>query len=318
MYYTDKCCSSAILALCQFERLLLEDLPPQAKGQYVMQLQGCIWQFENAVDNIAKHIDELMRLGLAQYLPVSIGAYTALPLVLHLLDVRLAPQNSPTALKKRRLGVFLELFRIYEPRFLEIEYLWQTLRIVIDFLEIECPSNRQKFLQQSAHQEVSEGIFTDATRIVSSSILSKRTGSNIAPSRDWREIFSTKPHQYMPMALLLDLTLAQNRVPSRGDVFARLPKNSYLARLFPSPSHGAGLGNTMPMMQIEMSQTQVEEEEEEEEEAEAKIDDTKTSQEEAGEETDSFTDNFEWDAFEDQDALPSPTAIESLLDSIQT
>jgi hypothetical protein len=301
--------SSATIGLCQFERLLLEEAPPQPGDQSKWQLQDCVWQFENAVDGITKHMNELIRLELAQYLPVSIGAYTALPLVLHLLDVRLTPQTSPSALKQRRLGVFLELFRIYEPRFMEIEFLWRTLRLVVDFLEIECPPTRPLLSRQQTHPQISDGSFTDKIAAISSSFtVSKPTSSAVAPSKDWREIFSSKPHQYMPMALLLDLAMAQNKVPCRSDVFARLPKNSALARLFPSPVSGLRLGGCKYLSeQAQQSQLQI---------SERQItDDTQEPQE--PQEGGHVEDDLSWlDGLEDGGSAVSPTLVSALFDSI--
>ena len=298
--------SSAILGLCQFERLLLEDQSRGIGAEHPAHLQDCIWQFQNAVDGIARHTDELIRLGLAHHLPVSIAAYTALPLLLHLLDVKLAPNSSAGALKQRRLGVFLELMRNYEPRFLEIEFVWQLLRIVIDFLDIENPSSQQIFLQQQNPEDWKPQIYqatVDVTSSTTSNILSKSPGPVIIPSRNWREIFQSKPYQYMAMALLLDLSLAQNRVPSRDDVFVRLLNESALARMFPSPIKGPRVNNHLPREQGQLLL-------EEPKKADA------TGVEEGQIEETEETEDSSWAGLEDSDPTISPTVVSALFESI--
>lgn len=235
-------CSSALVALCQFERLLLEVVSTDITRHDNQTLKTCIWQFENAIDGITKQISELVRLELVGYLPVSISAYTALPLVLHLLDVKLAPTQSVGALQQRRLGLFLELMRKYEPRFKEIENLWSTIRISLDFLAIE--SSPYKFAPRrvcAAPMGSVKTLLSPSPEEISSASSSMKSTVTMSPARDWREVFATNPYQFMPIVLLLDLAISQNKVPNRGDIFVRLPTNSALARLLPNPTSGPNI-----------------------------------------------------------------------------
>jgi hypothetical protein len=123
-------------------------------------------------------------------------ACTALPLVLHILDVKLTaltspshlPQGIPTgeaALKQHRLNILIEAMKTYQPQYDGVDKISDTIRHIVNLAQLDGGGDGRKI-------------------------------------KDWTDILTSHPSLYLRLALTMDLSLSKDRLPVEGDFPASL------------------------------------------------------------------------------------------------
>ncbi|KAK1969265.1 fungal-specific transcription factor domain-containing protein [Colletotrichum sublineola] len=151
-------------------------------------------ELQDAASGITECLKELIHLRLARWLPISAVACTALPLVLHILDVKLSASsrsfdpNTQSALKQHRLNILIEAMKTYQPQYDGVDWVSETIRHIINLAQIDSPPQ--------GGPKNSEGRAVIA---------------------DWTDILASQPSSYLRLALTMDLSLSKGRLPEDGD-----------------------------------------------------------------------------------------------------
>ncbi|KAF4464081.1 cutinase transcription factor 1 beta [Fusarium albosuccineum] len=154
-------------------------------------------QLEDATLGITDNLKELIQLKLGKYLPISIVAYAALPLVLHILDVKLAKKPAQTAQKQGRLNVYMETMKGMQDLYDGVDDVWTFIRTAVDYATVEGidlspnPSNESNL---------------DVSRVLYS-----KTPKSIKAANDWGNVLLQEPILYFRLSRAIDLSLALGR-----------------------------------------------------------------------------------------------------------
>ncbi|KAF5519523.1 Cutinase transcription factor 1 beta [Colletotrichum aenigma] len=199
-------------------------------------------ELQDAASGVTECLKELIHLRLARWLPISAVACTALPLVLHILDVKLSASsrsfdpNTQSALKQHRLNILIEAMKTYQPQYDGVDWVSETIRHIVNLAQIDSATGE-------APASANEG------------------GAVIA---DWTDILASQPSSYLRLALTMDLSLSKGRLPEDGDFPVSLrglftggfsPLKALLERKRNESRAGlgalGGLGSTASMMDFE-------------------------------------------------------------------
>lgn len=148
-------------------------------------------ELQDAASGVTECLKELMQLRLARWLPISAVAATALPLVLHILDVKLSSHNkssSSNPLKQHRLNILIQAMKSFQPQYDGVDYISETIRHIVNLTQLDTPAP----------------LPTAKTA----------TTTNIS---DWTDILASQPGCYLRLAMTMDLSLSKGRLPDESD-----------------------------------------------------------------------------------------------------
>ncbi|GKT75042.1 fungal specific transcription factor domain-containing protein [Colletotrichum tofieldiae] len=151
-------------------------------------------ELQDAASGVTECLKELIHLRLARWLPISAVACTALPLVLHILDVKLSASsrsfdpNTQSALKQHRLNILIEAMKTYQPQYDGVDWVSETIRHIVNLAQIDSPPPGET-----------------------------RGSEGSAVIADWTDILASQPSSYLRLALTMDLSLSKGRLPEDGD-----------------------------------------------------------------------------------------------------
>ncbi|KAF5024605.1 hypothetical protein F66182_3368 [Fusarium sp. NRRL 66182] len=165
-------------------------------------------QLEGATLGITDNLKELIQLKLGKFLPISMVAYAALPLVLHILDVKLANKPSQAAQKQGRLNVYMEAMKSMQNLYDGVDDVWTFIRAAVDFAT-EGDQNYEFWPLNRCSADPG-------------------TGPNVDSPNDWGNVLVREPILYFRLARTIDLSLAFERYLEDSSlcfssVSARLP-----------------------------------------------------------------------------------------------
>lgn len=203
---------SARAALCHHEVLQL------AVACTSPNLSSNLREFSNIYENrhelqdascsLTECLRELIQLRLARWLPISAVACTALPLVLHIIDVKLSAQNKfknghtppdpQMAAKQHRLNILIEAMKTYQPQYDGVDYISETIRHIINIAQLDAPT--------------------------SAGVGFSGLGNDGKPSSisDWTDILASQPGYYLRLAMTMDLCFSKGRLVEESDFPANL------------------------------------------------------------------------------------------------
>lgn len=141
--------------------------------------------------DISQRLGQLLKPGLAQYLPGSAVSCTALPLALHVLDAKLSATDhcTPTderVQKQNNLNMLIEVMREYRSRHEEADCITRAIRYFMECTYLE--PTRSSF-REALEEQISE----------------------------MSDVVTQNPTLYVKLALTLDLSLSQDRLPVEKD-----------------------------------------------------------------------------------------------------
>ncbi|KAK6859768.1 fungal specific transcription factor domain-containing protein [Apiospora arundinis] len=153
-------------------------------------------ELQNAASGVTECLQELIQLKLARWLPISAVPCTALPLVLHIIDVKLSSfrqnKTSPEELvKQNRLNVLVEAMKTYTPQYDGCDYVSETIRHIMTLAQLDTPTP----------------------------LPAASTTSTIS---NWTDILASQPGCYLRLAMTMDLSFAKGRLPEESDFPASL------------------------------------------------------------------------------------------------
>ncbi|KAL5359060.1 hypothetical protein BJX96DRAFT_174017 [Aspergillus floccosus] len=174
---------AARLALCQFEALALS-----VHRYHIQGPQGEVFgRIQNELEDAISCIDDTMRRflarGVAHHLPISTIAYTALPLLLNALDIKLSTSRLQSVTRKRRFRHYANVMQLYQDRYDGTDSVAMFIQKTLQFA-----SSMLIPQSQDAHNPGSV-------------------------SQSWSEIFSQNPQLYLRIALSLDYAFTCGHFP---------------------------------------------------------------------------------------------------------
>lgn len=185
----------ARLALCQYEILVLESYLEFVGNDNIQSLHHGNVEMRLAVGTITELVKALIWLKVAQYLPVSAAAYTALPLVLSALDFKMSSDQTQAATRRRQLDIYVEAMRLYRKKYDGSE---QVSAVIERLLNIAEPETR---------------------RICSSAVVNTPQRSLVLSrkSKTWCDILNQCPKTYLCITLALDMAFSRGKFPEEAD-----------------------------------------------------------------------------------------------------
>ena len=125
-------------------------------------------------------------------------AYAALPLVLHILDVKLSSTPSQLARKQGRLNIYTEAMKDLKPQYDGTDEVSDFVTRMVECISLESPSQAQR----------KEG--------------SRQGSSWLAPGgamtvNEWSDVLLRQPSLYVRLVVTIDLALSMGRFPEDKD-----------------------------------------------------------------------------------------------------
>ncbi|KAM5347468.1 hypothetical protein ACJ41O_010473 [Fusarium nematophilum] len=166
------------------QEVLLRCYQPQtpARGLYT-DYERCREIREAALGTV-ECVGELVRRDLTRYLPFSALAFIAVPLLIHVLDVKLVYSETLTVDLKaryRRLRVLVDALKVYRPRYEGVEWFSYALRYAVDLAQFHAPN-------------IPDGLVSS-----------------------WTDLPSQQPSLCLRLTLTVDLRLSKAKLPSDRD-----------------------------------------------------------------------------------------------------
>ncbi|CCT72854.1 related to cutinase transcription factor 1 beta [Fusarium fujikuroi IMI 58289] len=152
----------------------------------------CGREVQEASFSVMECLEELTQLGLVQYLPLSVMAFIAFPLLLSTLDLQvLATANLPAKLakKKHRFQVLVDAMKEIEPRHDGVELIHTAIRHLVNLVQVD-------------------------NALTSNSLITEFT-----------DVLAWKPGIYLRLTLTMDLSLSLIRLPEDRDFPIALRSN---------------------------------------------------------------------------------------------
>ncbi|EEH34680.2 hypothetical protein PAAG_05729 [Paracoccidioides lutzii Pb01] len=214
--------STGRLALCHNETLTLEAHQRFIADTYSKRLEEIKEELEEAALGITRSVKRLLMRGVARHLPISAVAYTALPLVLNALDVKLSGTTSQSATHKRQLGYYVEVMQFYRNRYDGTDYVAFLIQQVLKFAESQ---NLTVSFQASAGTNVMSNSTNNDSDVSgdtnTSTALTERSNSDKFAengTKSWGEILVRHPRLYLRLSLPLDIAFARGQFPRDADL----------------------------------------------------------------------------------------------------
>ncbi|KAI0109037.1 hypothetical protein GGR51DRAFT_118512 [Nemania sp. FL0031] len=165
------------------------------------------YELQDAACGVTECLNELIQRRLARWLPISAISCTAMPLVLHIIDVKLSSQHKRsgmtpeerrrTAQKQQRLNVLIEAMKTYQPQYDGVDYISETIRHIVNLAQIDPPNN-------------------------SSSITSLPQDSMQPIISDWTDILASNPGSYLRLSMTMDISISKGRLAKETDFPVKL------------------------------------------------------------------------------------------------
>ncbi|OTB04416.1 hypothetical protein M426DRAFT_320779 [Hypoxylon sp. CI-4A] len=160
-------------------------------------------ELQDAACSVTECLKELIQLRLARWLPISAVACTALPLVLHIIDVKISSQNrykTPSAgsdphlaAKQHRLNILIEAMKSFQPQYDGVDYISETIRHIINLAHLDAPTS-------------SGPVFSNVGNDGKQTTIS-----------DWTDILASQPGYYLRLAMTMDLCFSKGRLVEESD-----------------------------------------------------------------------------------------------------
>ncbi|KAF5254108.1 hypothetical protein FANTH_990 [Fusarium anthophilum] len=129
-------------------------------------------EVRSATFRFIDHLSEPVRLGLARFLPISVAAFAAVPMAMHVFEARLGGQVTEN---ERRLRILIEMLEAHQPRFEGIEPLSLLVRQTVTSVESGLASQGKDCL------------------------------------RSWTDIIAYQPYQYLNCTSVLERALCSSQ-----------------------------------------------------------------------------------------------------------
>lgn len=189
---------SARAALCQQESFMLQVKKPSIVHNRMQELGA---EIHTVIASISESVGRLVRLDLAQYLPVAVVAYLALPIILNSIDVQGANATSfKNESKRRQLRIYNEAMDFCHARYSGTTGATNNINRIIASI-----TEAQKKVQAAPQQ--------------ASTALMRASPNEID---DWFGVFVNQPLRFLRISLSIDMSLANGKFPEYEDLPRRI------------------------------------------------------------------------------------------------
>lgn len=137
-----------------------------------------------------------------------------MPLVLHIIDVKLSSQNKRigttpdekrrTVVKQQRLNVLIEAMKTYQPQYDGVDYISETIRHIVNLAQIDPPTNTQN--TTSSMMMIPQDSANSMQPIIS----------------DWTDILASHPNSYLRLSMTMDISISKGRLARETDFPVKL------------------------------------------------------------------------------------------------
>ncbi|KAL7755358.1 hypothetical protein ACKLNR_015115 [Fusarium oxysporum f. sp. zingiberi] len=206
---------AACFALYQHKAFIIS----QEQAKATSELQGTKSKIEDAALGITENLKELIQLRLERFLPISIAAYIAVPLVLHILDVRLAKRPLQIAQKQGKLNVYIETMKAMQKLYDGVDDVWTFIRTAIDYATVQDAENETSL--QNGYSINADGCLGSKSNL---------TNDN-EYANDWGNVLVMEPVLYFRLSRTIDHSLALGRYSEDSTLGLAAPHSARL----PSP-----------------------------------------------------------------------------------
>ncbi|KAI0446444.1 hypothetical protein F4803DRAFT_559385 [Xylaria telfairii] len=173
-------------------------------------------ELQDAACGVTECLNELIQRRLARWLPISAIACTAMPLVLHIIDVKLSSQNKRigttpdekrrTVVKQQRLNVLIEAMKTYQPQYDGVDYISETIRHIVNLAQIDPPTNTNTPNNTSSMMMIPQDSASSMQPIIS----------------DWTDILASHPNSYLRLSMTMDISISKGRLARETDFPVKL------------------------------------------------------------------------------------------------
>nr|RBR00341.1 hypothetical protein FVER53263_13838 [Fusarium verticillioides] len=197
---------AACFALYQHKAFIIS----QEQAKTTSELQQTKSKIEDAALGITENLKELIHLS---------AAYIAVPLVLHILDVRLAKRPLQIAQKQGKLNVYVETMKTMQKLYEGVDDVWTFIRTAIDYATIQDAEN----VTSSQNS-----LCIDAVGCIGSK---SQLTTDKEYANDWGNVLVMEPVLYFRLSRTIDHSLALGRYSEGSTVGLAAPRSARL----PSP-----------------------------------------------------------------------------------
>ena len=200
--------SSAVFAL-NLHRILIHVTIPTSREH--ISLETCRESSVAAINDVGRRTQELVQTRLAQFLPISVSAYMALPLLLQAVDVAAVRGTELEAAETRKLDIFSRVLRSQEQNFDGPEFCREILSNIVAHAQ-----NDQSFFDWVA-------AWRDERRSNGQSGVVNRTDNPARKTKlGWANLILKRPHLYLRLLLNLDFALCTGSAPKEEDLLPEI------------------------------------------------------------------------------------------------
>ncbi|KAH6665007.1 cutinase transcription factor 1 beta [Halenospora varia] len=201
---------TARVALYHHE-VLLSEMGSNPDSGHPLQLQRCEREVQESVASMTDIMKELIQLKLARYMPLTMAAYVALPLILHILDVKLSSTRSQCAIRQRRLQIFMEALQVLQSQYDGTDRVSDYIEKSIKYLVVETQSNDGTPTDYPERRGVG---MNNSVLASPSSAAYEKPGQTI---NDWGDLFMRRTNCYLRTVVTVDLALSKGQFPEEHD-----------------------------------------------------------------------------------------------------
>lgn len=208
MYYFTSCVVLSHYEILQRDMLQRSSHARSALRQGLSTIANSHQELKDAAACITLCHHELVSRGLDRWLPVSAIGCTAFPLILHILDTKLAPRNdsivsnnsAPSDQTQNQFHALAQVMKTYQVQYDGVDWVTEIVDHIISLSQVD------------------------------------ELGPTMEESSiNWTDILVFQPDSYLRLALALDLSLRKGRLAEDGDFPARL-RGLFAAELNPLKS----------------------------------------------------------------------------------
>ncbi|GAB1198107.1 hypothetical protein APSETT444_007415 [Aspergillus pseudonomiae] len=195
---------AARVDLAQYEALIIEKHLSFTGTNYRGQLLETGADLRKAMTGLTSAIEFFCGQGRAERMPLSVLAYTAVPLVLAAIDVKLSPSQAEMTIRKRRLDRLGEIVRHSRMLYDVADYVAAGTNHILQLAYI---TTQEAFLRCGTNAIGSSQMVIEPPSVGRSLDTTAKRVTN------WYDAFLSSPRAYLRISITLDYSLATGRLP---------------------------------------------------------------------------------------------------------
>ncbi|KAF7190762.1 Cutinase transcription factor 1 beta [Pseudocercospora fuligena] len=194
--------SAAIFALNE-HLILLHQAISAARGLF--SLDDCREDLETANLDMGRRVQEFVQVRLMKYLPISVSAFHAIPLVLQAINVAAARGTSNEGVENRRLEIFTRTLKGQQENFDGSDFCADVLSNLVAYAQDD-----EKFISSMINWRDGKETNGNGTSLANISNPNK-------VKLDWTNLVQKRPKLFLRLMLYLDFALCTGAPPQDDD-----------------------------------------------------------------------------------------------------